>query len=238
HFAYVDKVRQELAKIPSLRDLQFAQSLDYPAVAVEVNRERAGQSGVTATDVARSLVSATSSSRFVVPIFWADPKTGIGYQVQVEVPPFQMNSAEEIGMVPVKGNGNGNKQLLLRDVAQVREGKVPGQFDRYNMRRLVSMTANIEGEDLGRVATHVAKALEAAGEPPRGVTVEVRGQVTPMRQMFGGLAGGARFPGGTPLSNWSGWMKFAGVFLAGLTGGLIIAVVAIFLLLTAYFQSV
>src|SRR5262249_28905184 len=214
-----------------LRDLQVVQPLEYPAVAVDVDRERAGLSGVTATDVARSLVSATSSSRFVVPIFWADPNTGIGYQVQVEVPPYQMNSAEEIGMVPVKGRGD--KKVLLRDVAQVRERTVVGEYDRYNMRRLVSMTANIEGEDLGQVATHLAAALEAAGEPPRGVATDVRGQVVPLQQMFGGLAGGVRFPTGTPWGNSGDWVRFAREYFQGLTLGLSLAVVAIFLLLTA-----
>ncbi len=214
--AYAERVRAELAKVSSLRDLQIAQSLNYPAVAVDVDRERAGLSGVTTTDVARALVSATSSSRFVVPIFWADPDTGIGYQVQVEVPPYQMNSAHVIGMIPVKARGD--KQVLLRDVAEVRPQNLPGEYDRYNMRRMVSMTANVEGEDLGRVAAHVSSALQAAGEPPRGVAVDVRGQVTPMRQMFGGLAGGKVYE--------------------GLTLGLGLAVVVIFLLLTAYFQSI
>jgi multidrug efflux pump subunit AcrB len=127
-----------------------------------------------------------------------------------------MNSADEIGMVPVKGKGD--KQLLLRDVARINPGKLPGEYDRYNMQRLVSMTANLEGEDLGRVAARLADALKAAGEPPRGVSVDVRGQIVPMQQMFGGLAGGK--------------------FYEGLTLGLGLAVVAIFLLLTAYFQSV
>lgn len=215
HRRYVDRVRDELAKIPSLRDLQFAQSLDYPAVAVEVDRERAGRSGVTTADVSRALISATSSSRFVAPIFWADPKTGIGYQVQVEVPPFQMNSAEEIGMVPVKGSGP--KSVLVRDVARVKTDKVPGEYDRYNMQRLLSLTANVEGEDLGRVAAHIARAMQAAGDPPRGVSREVRGQIVPMQEMFGWLAGGKVYQ--------------------GLTLGLAMAVVLIFLLLTAYFQS-
>src|SRR5262249_2404783 len=141
-----------------------------------------------ASEVSRSLVSATSSSRFVVPVFWADPNTGIGYQVQVEIPPYQMNSAEEIGMVPVKGNGD--KKLLLRDIANIQSRNLPREYDRYNMQRYVSMTANIEGDDLGHVASQITQALASAGEPPRGVSVEIRGQVVPMRQMFGGLAGG------------------------------------------------
>src|SRR5262249_8788962 len=157
HFAYVERVREELNKIPSLRDLQFAQSLDYPAVSIEVDRQRAGLSGLTTGDVSRSVVAATSSSRFTVPIFWADPKTGIGYQVQVEIPPYRMNSAEEIGMVPIQGKWP--KSLLVRDVAEIKEDKIPGEYDRYNMRRLLSLTANIEGEDLGRVSVQIAKAL-------------------------------------------------------------------------------
>ncbi len=206
--AYAVKVEQQLRQVPSLRDLQFVQSLDYPTVDVKLDRELAGRSGVTAADVAHSLVAATSSSRFVVPNYWRDPASGVGYQVQVEIPQAQMDSAKAVGMIPVKRTAQGEKRLL-RDVAQVREGTMPGEYDRYNMRRVVSLTANIYGEDLGRVAGRIDRALKAAGEPPRGVTVSVRGQVVPMRQMFNGLS-----------------------------LGLGMAVVVILLLLTAYFQSV
>ncbi len=210
--AYAEKVREQLAQVPSLRDVQIAQPLDYPTVAVKLDRERAGASGATAADVARSLVSATSSSRFVVPNYWADPKTGIGYQVQVEIPPVRMDSAAKVGEVPVKtdahGRGEATSPLLLRDVARVGQGTMPGEYDRNNMKRLLSVTANVQGEDLGRVADRVTQALAEAGAPPKGATVEVRGQITPMRQMFNGL----------------------GI-------GLGLAVVVIFLLLTAYFQS-
>ena len=203
---FAAKVKAELAKIPSLRDLDYVQTLNYPTVEVQVDRERAGLSGVTSEEVAQSLVAATSSSRFVVPNYWRDPTNGVGYQVQVEIPQARMDSVQEVGLVPVKRTPHG--QLLLRDVAEVVEGSMPGEYDRYNMRRVVSMTANIEGEDLGRVAAH-RTTFAAAGEPPRGVTVQVRGQVVPMEQMF-----------------------------RGLTVGLALAVVVIFLLLTAYFQSV
>ncbi|HTU16487.1 MAG TPA: efflux RND transporter permease subunit [Gemmataceae bacterium] len=213
--AYAEKVRDQLGQIPSLRDLQFAQSLDYPAVAVCVDRERAGRSRVTVADVSRSLVAATSSSRFVMPVFWADPKSGIGYYVQVQVPPYEMDSMAEVGKVSIKSPAD--KPLLVRDVADVYSGTMPGEYDRYNMKRMVSMTANIEGEDLGRVISRVANALKAAGTPPRGARVDVRGQAEPMRQMFGVLGGGR--------------------LLEGLTIGLLASILVIFLLLTAYFQS-
>ena len=204
--AFAEVLRDELAKVRSLRDLQFVQPMDYPTVAVEVDRRRAGLGGVTVAEVARSLVAATSSSRFVVPNYWPDPKTGIGYQVQVEVPTAVMDSIGQVESIPIPRPGG--PALLLRDVATVRPGTMPGEYDRYNMKRIASLTANIAGEDLGRVAGHVAGALTRAGTPPKGATVEVRGQIAPMNEM-----------------------------LRGLSIGLGLAIVVIVLLLTANFQS-
>jgi multidrug efflux pump subunit AcrB len=214
--AHADKIRTELARIPSLRDLQFGQSLDYPTIEVNVNREQAGLAGLTPVDVSRALVTATSSSRFVVPNYWADPKSGIAYQVQVEIPrPVvrtpdgvqTVGSAEDLERIPLKRLEGG--QVMLRDVAEVKAGTMPGQFDRYNMRRQITLAANIAGEDLGSVSGQVAAALKRVGEAPRGVNVEVRGQIPPMEEM-----------------------------MVGLTVGLAVAVVVVFLLLTASFQSV
>ena len=70
--AFATKVRNELSQIGSLRDLQFGQTLDYPAIQVNVNRQMAGQLGVTVDQVGRSFAAATSSSRFVAPNYWAD----------------------------------------------------------------------------------------------------------------------------------------------------------------------
>src|SRR5262245_51219930 len=102
---FIGKVQAELAKIPAMRDVQISQSLDYPTVEVQIDREKAGISGVTMSQVARSVVSATSSSRFVVPNFWPDPKSGIGYQVQVEIPQRIMRSVEDLAKVPVDRRG-------------------------------------------------------------------------------------------------------------------------------------
>jgi multidrug efflux pump subunit AcrB len=210
---FAAKLKMELEKIPSLVDLQYVQPLDYPTIDVRLDREKANFSKVTADDGARALVAATSSSRFVLPNFWRDPKNGIGYLVQVEVPITEMKSATDVGLVPVQNKGAvvdaKRPQLLLRDVADLEEGTMPGEFDRYNMRRVVSIMANIEGEDLGRVAALIKQAIRAAGEPPRGVTVDIRGEIEPMELMF-----------------------------KGLSIGLALAIVAILLLLIAYFQSV
>jgi multidrug efflux pump subunit AcrB len=218
---FIKRVWQALAQLPGLRDLQISQSLDYPTVEVKVKRDVAGKSGVTMSQVARSVVAATSSSRFVVPNYWPDPKTGIGYQVQVEIPQPAMRSLNDLATLPVLGQGQ--KPVLLRDVAQIGGSTMPGQFDRYNMKREIALTGNIAGTDLGTVAGQVTsvleeaqraddaekEALEKAGGKPVRVTHELRGQIPPMRSMTSGL----------------------GV-------GLLLAVLVIFLMLTANFQSV
>jgi multidrug efflux pump subunit AcrB len=203
---YAEKLRTELAKVAALRDLQFGQALDYPVRQVQIDRERAGQLGVTVEEVGRSLVAATSSSRFVTPNYWADPDSGIAYQVQVEVPQHTMSSMEDIMNVPVMQNGAARP--LLSDVATVTQGTAIGEYNRYNQQRMITLTANVHGEDLGTASDEVFAAVSRTGDPPGGVTVSVRGQVAPMQQT-----------------------------LDGLRSGLGLAIVAIFLLLAAYFQS-
>ncbi|HJU03861.1 MAG TPA: efflux RND transporter permease subunit, partial [Nitrospiraceae bacterium] len=183
--AYADRLMREMATIPTLRDLQFGQPLDYPTVEILVNRVRAGQLGVYMSDVARSLVSATSSSRFVQPIFWRDPTSGNAYQVQIEIPQAQMSSVEDVRNIPIMPNGA--PRPLLRDVADVAQGTMVGEYARYNMQRMVTLTANVSGEDLGHAGDRVSAAIDRVGQPPRGVTVALRGQVAPMRETLAGL---------------------------------------------------
>jgi multidrug efflux pump subunit AcrB len=162
-----------------LRDLQYKQPLEYPSLNVDVDRVRAGQLGLTLRDIAQTLQTATWSSRFVSRNFWQDPQTGIGYQVQVEVPREQMGSIDDPANLSLAQGGPSNHPTLA-DVAQLSYGTVAGEYDRYNMQRSLGLVANVEGEDLGRAAGQVQDAIRRAGAPPRGVVVQVRGQVAPM----------------------------------------------------------
>lgn len=203
---YAEKVLDELHQLPSIRDLRFGQPLDYPTMAVQVDRVRAGQLGVTAGEVARAVVSATSSTRFVEPIYWRDPKSGFAYQVQVEIPQSEFRSVQDILNLPVRTEGG--RGPLLRDLAEVIPGTSIGEYDRYNMQRMVTIVANVTGEDLGRASKNIQAALHRVGPPPKGVRVDVRGQIAPMQNMF-----------------------------ANLQVGLAMALLVIFLLLAANFQS-
>ena len=165
---------------------------------------------MTTADVARSLVAATSSSRYTDLNFWRDPGSGNGFQIQVEIPQSKIASIEDISDVPVMGPNSSADATrpLVADVARVDYGTTFGEIDRYNMQRVISFTANIHDQPLGPVAADVRQAIARAGAAPRGVTVQTRGQVPAFEET-----------------------------LSGLRTGLLLAVAVIFLLLAASFQS-
>lgn len=205
---YAEHVKASLARIPSLRDIQYGQALDTPSLNVHIDRERAGQLGVTVGQISRTLATSTASSRFVARNFWQDPKSGITYQVQVQLPQPQVASAQDVAAIPLMSGGTSDHPDI-GDVAQVNYGNVMGEYDRHNMQRMITVTANTYGEDLGRVSRQVDRALRRAGAPPRGVTVDVRGQIAPLQET-----------------------------MKSLEEGLAAAVLVILLLLAANFQSV
>jgi multidrug efflux pump subunit AcrB len=203
--AHAELLKTKLAELKDLRDVQFSQTLDYPSVDVNIDRERAGLLGVKMSDATRSLVAATASSRFTVPNYWADPKSGQSYSLQVQVPQTMVKSLEDLRNLPISAADKA--PVPLRNIAKVSEGSVIGQYDRYNMSRSISIIANLHDQPLGTIAKQVEKVI-ADNPAPAGVNVALRGQVPPMKELQ-----------------------------SGLQTGLLIAILTIFLLLVANFQS-
>ncbi len=207
NFAYAQKLKLQLDKLDFLRDTQFAQEVNYPTLDITVDRDRAGQFGLTMADVARSVNPATSSSRFTAPNFWRDPVSGNAFQIQVQLPQNRIQGVEAIASLPVMREGGG-EETQLADVAGLKLGTMPGLIERYNGQRVVSLTSNLHGIALGKAAARIDQAIAAAGNPPRGVTVRQRGEAPALEQTIDGLR-----------------------------TGLLLAVLVIFLLLAANFQS-
>ncbi|MBV8677876.1 MAG: efflux RND transporter permease subunit, partial [Planctomycetaceae bacterium] len=205
--SHAEKLAANMRRIPYLRDVQFEQQLDYPSVEVVIDREKAGLSGAKVEDLVHALVMATASTRFTNLNYWVDVKTGFDYLVQLQIPPLRLDKPEDVETLPLE-SVNPLVNLMVRDVASVYKGLRPGELDRDMSQRYVTLVANVEGEDMGRASRQVARAIAAAGAPPRGVRVEPMGQLPPMLEMF----------------------KALGI-------GLAVAVFVIFVLLTAYFQS-
>lgn len=203
--AYAFKVMEKLKKIPYLRDVQLGQSINYPTVNINIDRSRAAQLGVGVGDISRSLTTSTSSSRYTEKNVWIDPKVGLSYSVQVEVPEYKMNSVNDISEIPLMSN---TPRPVLGDVASITPGTTFGEDDNIGSLPILTVTANLNNMDLGTANDDVQKAIKSLGELPRGLSIYTRGMTQTLTDT-----------------------------LDSLQSGLLVAVIVIFLMLAANFQS-
>lgn len=201
-----NELNKKLQDISYLRDVQIATPLEYPGVKLNIDRVKAGQLGLTVDQITKSTVAATSSSRFTQPNYWLDKNTGTAYQVQVEYPQYRINNVDELGLVPVTAATS--SPVYLRDVTTAQKTTTPGEYDRINQQRYITITANIFKKDAGTAIRDVKDAIASMGEMPQGVKIMLRGQADLLTQT-----------------------------MSELETGLLIAIVVIFLMLTVNFQS-
>ena len=204
-FAHASKIEANLKEISYLRDVRIAEALFYPTLEIDVDRDLAGQFGLTMQDVTRSLVTATSSTRFTDKNLWIDPKSGLVFQTQVQIPEGDISSEEKLRSLPVK---KGSMRPVLEDIATIRQITSPAQVNRKGPNRYVTLVANVYGKDLGTASRAVKAAINDAGEPPRGTTIWTEGTLQLLDETLGTL-------------------------LIGLG----VAIIVIFLMLSAYYQS-
>ncbi|HRP32087.1 MAG TPA: efflux RND transporter permease subunit [Agriterribacter sp.] len=202
---YAERLVDSLKSIPYLRDVQIAQSYQYPALNIDIDRTKAAQLGVDMNDISRSLIASTSSSRYTEKNMWVDEKSGQAYNVQVQIPTADMNQMSDISQIPLLNN---QTRPILGDVASLTKTTTNGENDDIGTLPYLSVTANIDHNDLGDASKDVQKVINSLGNPPRGLFVEQTGL-------------------GTVLSET----------LSSLEGGLFVAIVVIFLMLSANFQS-
>jgi multidrug efflux pump subunit AcrB len=199
------KVLDKLKQINYLRDVQIGQSFKYPAININIDRVKAAQLGVSINEVSRSLIASTSSSRYTEKNVWLDPKVGLSYAVQVEVPEYQMSGLNDIREIPVSAD---KPRPVLGDLADVTPTTTNGENDDIGAIPTLSVTANLNHKDLGTATDDVQKAIQSLGKLPRGLTVETKGLSQTLTDT-----------------------------LDSLQNGLLVAVIVIFLMLAANFQS-
>lgn len=190
------ELAQELVRrveeIPGAVDVHLAQVRHEPQVHVEVDRTMARQAGLTERDVASDLLVSLSSSSQVSPSFWLDAKRGVQYQVAVSTPQYENDSLEALGAIPL-ATPEGVPQMLS-NVATMSRRTTPANITHFNATRTYDVQANVEGADLGAVASAVSSVVkELEPKMPRGTVVKIKGQVESMESSFRGLAYGLLF---------------------------------------------
>ncbi|WP_156307665.1 efflux RND transporter permease subunit [Sphingobacterium endophyticum] len=204
--SFANKIKKELESYPFLKDVQIAEPLHYPTIDIKIDRRRLAEFGLTVQEVSRNLSATTSSTRFTDKNLWVDPKSGLVFQVQVQVPENMIQTLQDLRSIPVK---QGSATPILEDVATITANEIPAQVNRRGPNRYVSVIADIHDKDLGAANKAVNEVLEKVGEAPRGTRIWKEGNLTLLEET-----------------------------LSGLLSGLSIAIVVIFFMMSAYYQSV
>jgi multidrug efflux pump subunit AcrB len=207
-----DLARELAARIRTLPNVSGAyipQNLDYPGIALNIDREKASLIGLTAQDVVDNVITALTSDGMVAPSYWIDPKSGNNYMVTVQYANHWINhmSMEDFKNIPLRGvrpagytpseEGRAASQMPadfwksdhtagytpLSSVADIQMINTPTEVDHYQIRRVIDIYVATKTEALQRVGADIHKLIKNT-KTDRNTVLNVRGAVVNMNQSF------------------------------------------------------
>jgi multidrug efflux pump subunit AcrB len=210
-YGVAQRLERSMRAIPGLSDVRIPQLLDYPTIRVNVDRVKALQMGIDQRSIASDLLTSLATNTLLAPNWWLDPRSGVSYSVLEQVPQHLINSVQALSntpLSPVQVDQTTATPQLLSNVAAVHQDVEPAVVNHYDVQRVIDVDSGVEGRDLGSAASAVQHAISQLGTLPLGTRITIRGQSQAMNESF-----------------------------ASLELGLILAVILVYLLMVANFQS-
>jgi len=204
------RLADKVRRIPGAVDVRVQQPADLPKLRFAIDRTKASDMGLAERDVANSVLLSLSGSGQVQPSYWLNPSVGVQYLVNVRVPEHRMDSLAALNSIPINASRAGEGDVeLLANLARVTRTNSPPIISHYNIMPVIDVFGGVSGRDLGGVLSDLKPIVAAAEkELPRGSFIMLRGQAETMHSSF-----------------------------AGLSLGMVMAMVLIYLLLVVNFQS-
>ncbi|TGL59501.1 efflux RND transporter permease subunit [Leptospira sarikeiensis] len=195
NFEFAQKLQGKLKTIPGAADVVIQQTMSTPTLLVDGNRSLGINLDLPLKAVAENMLLATSGSQQIDQEYWMDRKTGLSYQINIYVPQPQMRRTEDLLTVPInKGDLSDNSEnstQLLGNIATITPTGTPGLVTHQNLLPLIDVYVSSEGRDLGGVLSDSQKIMESMkSELPRGAAIEIQGQAETMRSAYLELLGG------------------------------------------------
>ena len=208
-YALARQLAARIKAMPNVSGAYIPQSIDYPGLALEIDRERASQVGLSAKDVVDNVITALTSDGMVAPSYWIDPKSGNNYLVSVQYANNWLNnmSLEDVKNIPLRGvrppgftpmqeggrampiaaqlssDGNASGYVPLGAVADIHQINTPTEVDHSQIRRVIDVYVGTRTEALQGVGARIARLL-ADTKHDKNTVINVRGAVVSMNQAF------------------------------------------------------
>ena len=181
-YAVASQLASQARALPKVSDVLVPQDIDYPALELDINREKASLVGLSQKEVVDNVITALTSNGMIAPNYWVDPKSGNPYMLTVQYPEGAVKTIEDLKQIPVRGSGS-KETTMLDTVANVKTIPTPTEVDHYQLFRVIDVYVSPKTEDLGRVSAQIDKII-ANTKLPEGVRVNLRGSVQNMRSSF------------------------------------------------------
>jgi CzcA family heavy metal efflux pump len=182
--ALTQEVRGIMANMPGLADIQVSREEDYPELDVTVDREKAALLGLSERQIANAVLFSLSSNASSVPSLFTDPITGNEYNIVAQLAEEFRDDPSDLENLFI--NADHGTPLLLKSLATVQRGSGPVELDRKYQQRIVHLTANPAGRDLGSISEELERHFGEIKIPP-GFEVRLGGQTKQQRETFGSL---------------------------------------------------
>ena len=224
-YTLAEQLMKKMKAIPGIEDVALKQVFNYPSLKLKVDRVKAAQLGIKQNDIASSMLISLSSSSLVAPSYYLNPQNGVNYVVVVKTPMEKLARVEDILNTPItkssdvlissltSGQGSyayaqGSTTQRLGNMSDLIPQNTINSISHSAVQRVVNVTANTEGRDLGSVTSDIQKAIDSLGTLKPGMKITIRGQGQVMKNAFKEL---------------------------GL--GLVISIILVYLLMVVLFQS-
>ena len=178
------QVARTLQEVPGVSDPFISREENYPQYDIVVDREKAAMAGLSQRDIAQAALISLASNVSLNPSIFTDPRTGNQYNVVVQLDEPYRSSSEDLSRLFVIGDGG--RPVSLGSVAEVRQGVGPVMIERKYQQRLIKITAQPSGRDLGAIAVDLEDKLKALALPP-GFSFQLAGQIQQQREAFSSL---------------------------------------------------
>jgi multidrug efflux pump subunit AcrB len=201
--------QQKIKQIANVNEVYIPQDLNYPGLALNIDRERASMMGLTEQDVVDDVITALTSDGMIAPSYWIDPKTGNNYMVTVQYNNHSIDhmTMEDFKNIPLRGkhppgyspfeegrsaapdsrqiwkDSHNEGYTPLGSVADIKQINTPTEVDHYQIRRVIDVYVSTRTESLKSVGEKI-QSLVAQTKTDRNTVITVRGAVKDMNQSF------------------------------------------------------
>ncbi len=175
-------IARQVKALPGVADVLIPIDLDYPALRLDLDRQRIAELGLNAKEVVQNVITALLSNGLIAPTFYADPASLNDYYLVVQYPENYVQDFNMLKAIPIRAPGM-KEATRLDAVASIRRITGPTEVDHHQLRKVVHLFVSPSGEDLASVQKGINKIL-ADNKPPEGVKVDLRGSVENMNTSF------------------------------------------------------